>query len=367
MRDCLRQLRGRLACAILPLIIPTTLLAEGELNVYNWADYIGEATIADFEQEFDIEVNYDFYDTTAIVDAKLMAGRSGYDIVIHAASNSAQLIPIGLFLELDKSKLPNWPNLDPVLLKRVAQFDPDNRYGFPYMWGTTGFSYNRRMILERLPDAPVNSADLVFDPNIVAKFADCGVSLLDSSSEVLGMAMVYLGFEANSVLPNELKAAEQLLRNIRPYIKYFSSTKSLLDLPSEEICIAQNWSGDYSVANRRAAEAGLDVDLQFNIPIEGSLMWFDVAYIPADAPNPDNAHLFINFLMRPEVIADISNFTGYANVNQKATPLVDPDITADPAIYPDEATLNRMSVTTNLAPKIERRRNRVWTRIKAGL
>jgi putrescine transport system substrate-binding protein len=354
-------------CVILLFGLVSGARADEELNVYNWADYIGETTLQQFEEEFGITVNYDVYDTAAIVDTKLMAGRSGYDVVIHAASNSAQLIPIGVFQALDKSKLSNWQNLDPILLSRVAQFDPDNRFGFPYMWGTTGFSYNKRLVLERMPEAPLNSADLVFDPEIAAKFADCGISFLDSASEVLGMAMVYLGYDANSVEPLELQHAKDLLSGVRPYIKYFSSTKSLLDLPSEEICIAQNWSGDYSVANRRAEEAGIEVDLQFNIPEEGSLIWFDVAFIPSDAPNPEAAHKFINFLMRPEIIAEISDYTGYANVNLPATPLVDSEITGDPAIYPDDDVLSRMSVTTNLPPKVERLRNRAWTRIKAGL
>lgn len=357
--------------SVIALISSSAVYAEDErsgyLNVYNWADYIGETTLQDFEQEFGIKVNYDVYDTSQIVDAKLMAGKSGYDIVVHAASNSAQLIPIGVYQALDRSKLPNWKHLDPALLARIEPFDPGNRYGFPYMWGTTGFSYNKRMILERMQDAPLHSASLVFEPDVVSRFADCGVTLLDSASEVLGTALVYLGHDANSVNPSDLKEAENLLRAIRPYIKYFSSSKILLDLPSQEVCIAQSWSGDYSVASRRAAEAGIDIELGFNIPTEGSLIWFDVIYILADAPNPDNAHLFIDYLMRPEVIAGISNYIGYANANLKATPLVDKSISADTAIYPDQAVLDRLSVTTNLPPKIQRRRSRTWTRIKSGL
>ena len=339
----------------------------GSLNVYNWADFIGETTLKDFEEEFGIEVNYDVYDNSQIVDVKLMAGKSGYDVVVHAASNSAQLIPIGIYKELDREKLPNWKNLDPALMERVAVFDPGNRYGFPYMWGTTGFSYNKGMVLERMADAPIDSADLIFNPDIVSRFADCGVTLLDSASSVLGMAMVYLGYNANSTVAVELKAAENLLRAIRPYIKYFSSSKMLLDLPAQEVCIAQSYSGDYSVANRLAADEGIDIELKFNIPIEGSLIWFDLIYIPADAPNPDAAHLFINYLMRPDVIAVISDYTGYANANLKATPLVDESMTSDIAVYPDQTVLDRLSVTNILPPKIERRRSRSWTRIKSGL
>ncbi len=337
------------------------------LNVYNWSNYIGETTLEDFEREYGIEVNYDVYDTSQIVDAKLMAGNSGYDVVIHAASNAAQLMPIGVFLELDRRRLPHWDKLDPLLLDKFAEFDPGNRYGVPYMWGTTGFAYNRDMLLERMPDAPLHSAELVFDPDIVANFADCGVSLLDSASEVIGMAMVYLGHDANSTVPDHLREVHQLLRAIRPHIKYFHSGRLLLDLPSKEVCVAMSWSGDYSVAARRAAEAGIDITLGYNIPAEGSLVWFDVAYIPADAANVGNAHLFLDFLMRPEVIADISNHTGYGNANLAAHSLVDAHIAADPAIYPDDATLQRLSASRALPPKIERLRSRLWTRVKSGL
>jgi putrescine transport system substrate-binding protein len=339
----------------------------GVLNVYNWADYIGETTLADFEKEYGVKINYDVYDSTEIVDAKLMAGNTGYDVIVHAASNAARLIPHGMYLALDKSKLPNWKNLDPVLLANVEQYDPGNNYGVPYMWGTTGFSYNRGMLLERMKDPPLNSASLIFDPAIVSRFADCGVTLLDSPGEVISMAMIYLGHDSNSVEPAHLKQVEELLRSIRPYIKYFNSTKMLMDLPSKEVCIAMSWSGDYSVASSRARAAGIEIDLGYNIPIEGSLIWFDVAYIPSDAPNLENAYLFLDYIMRPEVIADISNFTGYANANLYATELVSPEITSDPGIYPDEVVLNRLSSARVLAPKIERRRSRVWTRVKSGL
>jgi putrescine transport system substrate-binding protein len=208
---------------------------------------------------------------------------------------------------------------------------------------------------------------LIFDPETVSKFADCGVTLLDSAAEVIGMTMLYLGHDANSVAPEHLEQAERLLRSIRPYVKYFSSTKLLLDLPSKEVCIAMSWSGDYSVANRRAAEAGIDLTLGYTIPTEGSLIWFDTAFIPADAANVYGAHLFLNFIMRPDVIAEVSNFIGYANANLGASELMDADITSDLAIYPDEATIKRLSSGRTLPPKLERLRSRVWTRVKSGL
>lgn len=341
--------------------------SEKVLNVYNWADYIGETTVKNFEDEYGIKVNYDVYDSAQIVDAKLMAGKSGYDVVVHAASNSARLIPIGVFRELDKSQLSNWDKLDPVLLTSFAKYDPGNQYGVPYMWGTTGFTYNADMVTERMPNAPIGSSQLIFDPDTVSKFADCGVTMLDSASEVIGMAMLYLGHDSNSVVPEHLAQAEELLRSIRPYVKYFSSTKLLLDLPSKEVCIAMSWSGDYSVASRRAADAGINVTLGYTIPVEGSLIWFDVAYIPAGANNVRGAHLFLDFIMRPEVIAEVSDFIGYANANREASALMDVNITSDPAIYPDEITQKRLRSTQTLHPKLERLRSRVWTRVKSGL
>ncbi|MCZ6619120.1 MAG: polyamine ABC transporter substrate-binding protein [Gammaproteobacteria bacterium] len=340
---------------------------ESVLNIYNWADYIGSDTISDFEDEYGIEVNYDVYEASEMVDAKLMAGSSGYDLVLHGAAFSARLITAGIYRPLDKKRLPNWRHLDPDLLQRFDHFDPGLRFGVPYMWGTTGFTYNVDMILERMPDAPVASGDLLFKPEIVSKFADCGVSLLDAPVTVIPVVLAYLGYEADSVEPEHLKEVELLLKSIRPYIKYFSSAKLLVDLPSREVCIAQSWSGDYAVASRRARDAGLEVNLAYTMPIEGSTIWFDALFIPADAPHPDNAHLFLDYLLRPEVIARVSDFIGYANPNRDATALVDPAITSDPAIYPDAEVQSRLQSTRVYQPKIERLRSRVWSRVKTGL
>ncbi|MEP5766205.1 MAG: polyamine ABC transporter substrate-binding protein [Halieaceae bacterium] len=344
-----------------------TAAEEAVLNIYNWSDYIGETTIADFEQEYGIKVNYDIYDSASIVDAKLMAGRSGYDVVIHSASFSTRLQEAGIFMELSRDKLDNWRHLDPELLTEFGQYDPGNRYAVPYMWGTTGFTYNKKMLLERLPDAPLHSAELVFNPEVVKHFADCGVSILEAPTDVIPSVLLYLGRDPNSFAPEDLKAAEQVLQSIRPYIKYYSSTKFMLDLPAGEVCLAGTWSGDYAVASIRAAEAGLDIKLDYTIPTEGATLWFDAVYIPADAPHPDNAHLFLNYLLRPEVIADISNFTGYANANAAATALVLPEYANDPAIYPDAEVLKRTHAVNVGDPKTERLRTRAWTRAKSGL
>ena len=337
------------------------------LNVYNWADYIAPETIPNFEKEFGIKVNYDIYDNSEVVDAKLMAGKSGYDVIIHAGSFSNRLIAAGLYRKLDKSELSNWHNLDPRLLSLFQEFDPGNQYGVPFMWGTLGFSYNVDMIRARMPDAPVDSGAFMFDPKVVSRFADCGVSLLDSPIDVIPMAMIYLGYPSNSVDPKQLKDVENLIKGIRPYIKYFSSTKALIDLPAKEVCMAMTWSGDYSVAARNARDAGIKINLAYAMPKEGMPLWVDFIFIPADAPHPENAHKFINYLLRPEVIAAISNFTGYANVNRAATQFVKPEYTNDPAIYPTPDIVSRLYPQRLYSPKIERVRTRTWTRIKSGL
>lgn len=337
------------------------------LNIYNWADYIDPEIIEEFETEYGIKINYDIYDSAEMVDTKLLTGGSGYDIVTHASTNSDLLVPIGVYQPVDHARLENWSNIDPSILQSLKEASGRDTIGVPYMWGTTGFAYNVDMIRERMPDAPTHSADLVFDPEVVKHFADCGVTLLEGASSVIPFAMIYLGHPNDSVEPEHLAEVEQMLSSIRPYIKYYSSAKMLLDLPSKEVCIAMSWSGDYSVASSRAAEAGVDMNLAYSVPIEGSTSWYDIMYIPTDAPHPDNAHLFLDFLLRPEVIARASNYTGYANANAKATQFVDPSIRNDTAIYPDQAIKDRLEVAPTLEPKLERLRSRVWTKVKSGL
>lgn len=345
------------------------LHAEEEkiVNIYNWADYIGLTTIDDFEKEFGIKVNYDIYDTTDIVDAKLMAGRTGYDVVVHAGSYSARLIETGFYQALDKSKLSNLQHMDTDIMQTMAIFDPGNRFAVPYMWGTTGVSYNIDMLRERMPDVPLATSDFFFKPEIISRFADCGVSVLDDLISVIPMLMSYLGHDVNSVKTEHLQEAEQVMRSIRPYIKYFSSAKMLIDLPNKEVCVAMTWSGDYSVARTRASEAGIDINLGYSMPSGSIPVWIDGMFIPSDAPHPHNAHLLINYLMRPQVIAAVSNLTGYANGNSSATALVDPQVTGNPAIYPDADVKRRLQPSLVFSPKVERPRSRTWTRIKSGL
>ena len=342
---------------------------EGErrLNIYNWADYIDPQTLVDFEQEYGIQVNYDIYDSSEMVDAKLLTGRSGYDIVVHAASFTARFKDIDILHSLDTSRLSNWHYLEPALVETLDSQYSSGLMGSPFFWGTTGFTYNVDEIKARMPDAPLDSAAMFFDPEIISQFADCGVSMLDDPLTVIPLAMMYLGYPANSVDLDQLAEVEQLVKSVRPYIKYFSSTKMLLDLPSKEVCMAMSWSGDYGVAAGRAAEAGIDINLAYTIPKEGSVIWFDNINIPSDAPHRDNAYLFVDYMLRPEVIARSTNYIGYANANKDAINFVQPRIAQDTAIYPDQLVLQRMQTTEVLTPKMERRRSRTWTKIKTGL
>ncbi len=340
---------------------------EKVLNFYNWADYIGPDTIADFEAETGIQVNYDMYDATEVVEAKLLAGNTGYDVVLQAARYSARLIPVGVFLPLDKSRLPLMKNLDPWVMEMLAHFDPGNRHALPYMWGTTGFVYNVGMIRERMPDAPVGSAAMLFDPGVAAHFADCGISLLETPSTVISMVLQFLGYDLNSMDPAHLAAAEAQLKSVRPFIRYVSSAKLLNDIANREICIAMGWSGDYGQTRDRIREAGVDAEIAYTAPVEGTVLFFDSLLIPADAPHPENAHRFLDFLMRPEVIAPISEYTGYANANIASRPYLNPDFASDPVPYPPMEEREGWAPQKIHPPKLERQRLRVWSRFKTGL
>lgn len=340
---------------------------EKVLNIYNWADYIAPDTIANFGREFGIKVNYDLYDSTEVVEAKLLAGNTGYDLVVHALRYSARLIPIGVYQPLERSKLPLWTNLDPWVLQVMAGYDPGNRYGMPYMWGTTGYAINVDMVRQRMPDAPLGSGAMLFDPDVVSRFADCGVSFLDEPTDVIPLVLQYLGLDPNSLKPEDIAAAEAQLKLVRPYIRYFSSSRLINDLPNRELCVAMSWSGDYAQAMNRAKEVGVDVNLAYYTPREGTVYWFDGVFIPAGALHPQNAHLFLNYLLRPEVIAAISNETRYANANLASFPFMLPEVANDPAAYPSQQERDRAVLGYIFGPKEERRRTRAWSRVKTGL
>jgi len=357
-----------LLLAISAPCLPAAEKAEGKvLNVYNWADYIAPDTISNFEQESGIKVNYDLYDSTEVVEAKLLAGHTGYDVVMHSMRYSARLIPIGVYQPLDRAKLPNWKLLDPWVLDIMDGYDPGNRYAMPYMWGSTGYAINADMVKARMSDAPLGSGAMVFDPAVVARFADCGVSFLDEPTDVIPMVMQYLGHDPNSISEENLAEAEAQLKLVRPYVRYFSSVRQINDLPNFEVCLAMSWSGDYAQAMARATEVGAKVNLAYYTPREGSVYWFDGVFITADAPHPDNAHRFIDYLMRPDVIAAISNETRYANANLASMPYLKPEIANDPATYPPQAERDRAAIGHIYGPKEERRRTRAWSRVKTGL
>lgn len=350
-------------------VAATAAAATGEekkLFVYNWSDYIADGVIADFEKETGIEVTYDVFDSNEVLQSKLLQGNTGYDVVVPSASFLERQIKAGVFQKLDKSLLPNLKNMDPALMQRVALHDPDNTYSVNYMWGTSGIGYNEDKIKAIMPDAPVDSFAMIYDPKIVSRFKDCGVSILDAPSEMLGTVLIYLGKDANSENPDDLAAAEKVLTSIRPYIRYINSSKYIEDLANGEICLALGWNGDVLQARDRAREAGKKFTIKYKLPREGAMVFFDMLAIPADAKHPKNAHLFINYLMRPDVAAKNTDFKRYANMNAASWPLVHEDVRNDPGIFP--TTEARAKLVPDLAesPQFTRLLTRAWTRFKTG-
>lgn len=355
-----------LTTGILSLFLSAPASAERVLNLYNWTDYIGETTIADFEKETGIKVVYDNYDAAETVDAKLLAGSSGYDLVLHAGFYISRLIQAGVLAEIDTSKIPNYGNYDPDILKKVETYDPGNKHSVPYLWGTVGVTYNLDMIRERIPNAPLNSLDMLFKPEYAAKLADCGISVLESPREVIPMGLAYLGLDPNSMSKDDYEKVVELFKPVRQYIKAFDASNYLNALPNKELCMVFNWSGDYATATSRAAEAGVDINLAYYIPETGSPAFFDVWVMPKDAKNREEAFLFLDYMSRPEVIAAATNYVYYANANSAANEFVSDDILSDTAIYPDRETLKTLWTTGTLKPKAERAHTRAWTKIKTG-
>ncbi len=356
---------GGAALLSAPMVRPSWAQA-GSINVYNWSDYIGESTVEDFSSETGIEVVYDLYASTEEMQAKILAGSSGYDLVIQAGLSLSRMVEAKVYQKFDRTKLTGWGNLDPAILKILDGFDPGNQYGVPYTWGTVGVTYNMTMVRERLPDVDLNSLDVLMLPENMEKLADCGVSILDSPNDIGFMVLSWLGLNADTAGPAEYAKMVEAFAKIRPYIATFDNANYLTTLPNQEICVANSWSGDYGVAKARAAEAGIDIDLAYFVPKTGAPAWFDVWAIPSDAANVDNAHRFADYLLRPEVIAACTNLTGYANANKAATAFVDPAIAADPAIYPDAETLSRLYTPKPQTPEQDTAINRAWTEIKTG-
>jgi putrescine transport system substrate-binding protein len=354
----------KLLIALIALALPLSLSAKEELFIYNWSDYIAEDTIANFEEETGIDVTYDVFDSNEVLEAKLLAGGSGYDIVVPSGSFMENQIKAGVFQKLDKSKLPGLSNLDPSVLAKTDAHDPGGDFSVNYMYGTTGIGYNEDAVEERGGD--VESWDIIFNPDELAKYEDCGVAMLDAPSEIVEVALNYLGYDPDTENTKANQEALELLNQIRPYIKYFDSSQYIDDLANGEICLAVGWSGDVFLAADDAAE---DVSVWYSIPNEGTVIWFDMMGIPADAKNVDNAHQFIEYILRPEVVAEITNYVWYSNPNLVANTtegLIDPEILEDPAIYPTEETLKMLFADTADSPQKSRISSRIFNSFKAA-
>jgi putrescine transport system substrate-binding protein len=360
---------GTLLGAVLALWASGAGAAEPKVvNVYNWSDYIAEDTLERFTAETGIKVIYDVYDANEVLEAKLLAGKSGYDVVFPSAQPFAQRhIASRVYRPLDRARLPHHQNLDPAILKSLQTVDPGNAHVVPYLWGTTGIGYNVEKVREALGEAaPVDSLRLLFDPAVVAKLAGCGVSLMDDEAEALGAALIYLGKSPNTTDPADIEAAAEVIARVRPHVRYFHSSQYINDLANGDLCVAQGYSGDVLQARDRAEEAGNGVEVAYSIPKEGAILWVDVMAIPGDAPHPENAHAFIDFLLRPKVIAAVTNHVSYANPNLAATDLVDEEVRTDPGIYPSPEVRARLVVSEVPPPAIQRLRTRTWTRVKTG-
>ena len=336
------------------------------LHVYNWSDYIAPDTIANFEKESGIKVVYDVFDSNETLEAKLLAGKSGYDIVVPSNSFLAKQIKAGVYQELDKSKLSNYDNLNKSLLKAVSVSDPDNKHAFPYMWGSMGIGYNPEKVKAALGVDKIDSWDVLMKPENIAKLKSCGVSFLDSPTEMLPVALHYLGLPTDTTKKADLKQAEDLFMKIRPSIGYFHSSKYISDLANGNICVAVGYSGDIYQAKSRAEEAGGKVKVSYNIPKEGAGSFFDMVAIPKDAENVEAAYAFMNYLLKPDVMAAITNSVRFPNGNEKATALVDKDITSDPGIYPSAEVQSKLYAIADMPAATQREMTRSWTKIKSG-
>jgi putrescine transport system substrate-binding protein len=341
---------------------------EPVLHVYNWSDYIAPDTIPKFERETGIKVTYDVYDSNEVLEAKLFAGQSGYDVVVPSASPfMARQIAAKVYLPLDKSKLPGWKNLDPKILGLAAAADPGNAHGVPYLWSVTGLGYNKAMVGAALGDAaPVDSWRLLLDPANAKKLASCGISLLDTPQEVVPATLAYLGLDPQSRNQDDLAKAMAALEKIRPYIRKFHSSEYINDLANGDLCLALGYSGDVVMARNRARDAHNGVEIAFRVPKEGAQMSVDMLGIPADAPHPQNALRFIDYLLRPAVIAGISDAVSYPNPNIPGTAMVEPAIRDDPAVYPPPDLRRRFFVDLPAPADYERARTRAWARLKSG-
>lgn len=353
------------------LLLATTTFASAafaeEVRVYNWSDYIDEDLLTKFEEETGIDLIYDVFDSNEVLETKMLAGSSGYDVVVPSGTFLQRQITAGAFQPLDFTKLPNAVNLWDVIQDRTAQYDPGNAYSINYMWGTTGLGVNVGKVQEILgEDAPINSLELVFNPENMENLAACGVHFLDAPAEIIPAALNYIGEDPDSQDPDVIAKTEEVLQAVRPYIQKFHSSEYINALANGDICVAFGWSGDILQARDRAAEAENGVEIAYNAPVEGALMWFDQMAIPVDAPNVDAAHTFLNFILDAQNMADASNYVYYANGNLASQALLVEDVIGDTAIYPDAATLEKLYTTTPYGSRVQRTVTRLWTKIKSG-
>lgn len=360
--------KNKLGLAVLAMLGSFAINAQAEtVKVYNWSDYIAEDTLANFEAATGNKVIYDVFDSNEVVEAKLLTGNTGFDVVVPSASFLGRQIMAGVFMKLDRNKIPNWKHLDPSLMAKLERVDPGNAHSVPYLWGTTGIGYNVEKVAEILgEDYEVNSWDMIFKPEVISKLASCGVVTLDAASEIIPAALHYLGFDPNTHNADEIKKAGELIKSIRPHIRYFHSSQYINDLANGDICVAVGWSGDVMQASDRASEAENGVTVDYVIPKEGAAMWFDMLAIPADATNVDGAHQFINYILEPKVTASITDYVWYPNGSKAATPLVNPEITGAENIYPTPEVMDKLYTFDVMPAKVSRVTNRVWTEIKAG-
>jgi putrescine transport system substrate-binding protein len=336
------------------------------LNLYIWSDYLAADTLSNFEKQTGIKVHVAYFDTNETLETKLLAGSSGYDVVVPTASYFERQIKAGVYMTLDKSKLPNLKNMDPQLMAKVALHDPDNAHGTIYTWGTNGIGYNEKLVRQLMPDAPLDSWRMVFDPAVASKVAKCGISVLDSPAEMMRAVYSYLGKDPNSQNPDDLAQAEAVLAKIRPFIRNINSSEYIEALANGDLCLSVGYNGDVMQARDRAREANKGIDINYAVPKEGSILWFDMLAIPKDAPDPDSAYAYLNYIMTPQVIADISNFKRYANGNLASQPLVQASVRDDPRIYPPVEQRQKLAVQLADSADQTRAITRVWQKFKTG-
>jgi putrescine transport system substrate-binding protein len=349
------------------LVAGSTAAFADEVRVYNWSDYIAEELLTQFEEETGLKLVYDVFDSNEVLETKMLAGGSGYDVVVPTGDFLQRQISAGAFQKLDKSALTNSGNMWDVIENRTDQYDPGNEYSINYMWGTTGIGVNVGKVTEILgEDAPIDSWSLVFDPANMEKLAKCGVHFLDSPTEVISAVLKYMGEDPDTFDVDTIKKTEEVLMGVRPYVQKFNSSEYINGLANGEICVAIGWSGDVLQARDRAAEADNGVEIAYNAPKEGAQMWFDQMAIPVDAPNPEGAHKFLNFIMDAKNMAAASNYVYYANGNKASQEFLEEDVIGDTAIYPDAATIENLYTTRPYPSKVQRVVTRLWTKVKSG-